>query len=47
LTDIIYDKIPKEKQILASPENYRRHNKKIIDFLPEYIYSKFKEFDKK
>lgn len=44
LTDIIYDKIPRDKQIQASPENYRRHDKKIIDFLPEYVYSQFVKF---
>ncbi|MBO4555552.1 MAG: hypothetical protein J5706_02245 [Elusimicrobiales bacterium] len=47
LTDIIYDKIPAEYQIKAAHQDYRRHNKKIIDFLPEYIYGKFKDFSRK
>ena len=41
LTDMIYEKIPRKYQIQAGPECWKRHNKKIIDFLPEFIYKNF------
>ena len=48
LTDIIYEKIPRKYQIHAGPEHWKRHNKKIIDFLPEFIYENFRNmFSKK
>lgn len=46
LTDIVYDRIPSDKQIIASTSDYKRHNRKIIDFLPEYIHKHFVKFRK-
>jgi|GEM_PF-708951 len=41
LTKDIYDRIPGRYQILAGPRDYLRHNKKIIDFKPEFIFRHF------
>ena len=42
-TDYIYPLLPREKQIQAPPESYTRHNKKIIDYKPEWVLRWFKE----
>ena len=43
LTDIIYPRIPEKYQIIAAPSDWKRHNKKIIDFLPEFVFNKFQD----
>ena len=43
VTDYIYPRLPKEKQIFAPPESYTRHNKKIIDYKPDWIIRWFKQ----
>ncbi len=43
VTDYIYPLLPREKQIPAPPESYTRHNKKIIDYKPEWVVKWFKE----
>lgn len=43
VTDYIYKKLPKNKMIIAGEADYTRHNKKIIDYKPEFI---IKCFDK-
>lgn len=47
VTDYHYPLLPREKQIMAPPESYTPHNKKIIDYKPDWIIKWFKEkFDK-
>ncbi len=43
VTDYLYPHLPREKQILAPAESYSRHNKKIIDYKPDWIVKWFKE----
>ena len=43
VTEILYPHLPREKQILAPRESYTRHNKKIIDYKPEWVIKWFKE----
>ena len=43
VTDYFYPLLPKEKQILAPQESYTRHNKKIIDYKPEWVIKWFTE----
>ena len=47
VTEIIYPHLPREKQILAPAESYTRHNKKIIDYKPDWIVRWFKEYFEK
>lgn len=47
VTNYIYPFLPREKQLYAPPESYTRHNKKIIDYKPDWVVKWFKEkFDK-
>lgn len=41
VTEIIYPHLPREKQILAPAESYTRHNKKIIDYKPDWVIKWF------
>lgn len=43
VTDYIYPLLPRAKQIAAPKESYARHNKKIIDYKPNWIVKWFKE----
>ena len=43
VTDYIYPLLPREKQIHAPAESYTRHNKKIIDYKPDWVIKWFKE----
>ncbi len=43
VTDYIYPLLPREKQIPAPAQSYTRHNKKIIDYKPEWVVKWFKE----
>lgn len=43
VTDYIYPLLPREKQIIAPPESYTPHNRKIIDYKPEWVIKWFKE----
>ena len=43
VTEITYSHLPAEKQILAPAESYTRHNKKIIDYKPDWVIKWFKE----
>ena len=43
VTDYIYPLLPREKQIFAPAESYTRHNKKIIDYDPQWVFGWFKE----
>ncbi len=48
VTDYIYPLLPREKQIHAPAQSYTRHNKKIIDYKPEWVVKWFKEkFDRR
>ena len=47
VTNFIYPHLPREKQIFAPAESYTRHNKKIIDYKPDWIIKWFKETFKK
>lgn len=47
VTDYLYPLLPREKQFLAPPESYTRHNKKIIDYKPDWVIKWFKkQFEK-
>ena len=37
VTPYLYPLLPREKQILASPDSYTPHNRKIIDYKPQFI----------
>lgn len=41
VTDYIYKKLPKNKMLTAKEGDYTRHNKKIIDYKPEFIMKCF------
>lgn len=43
VTDYVYPLLPRGKQIAAPKESYTHHNKKIIDYKPDYIVKWFKE----
>ena len=43
VTNYIYPHVPREKQLFAPPESYTRHNKKIIDYKPDWVIKWFKE----
>lgn len=43
VTDYIYPLLPRGKQIRAPKESFTRHNKKIIDYKPDWIMKWFKE----
>lgn len=43
VTNYIYPLLPREKQIFAPQESYTRHNKKIIDYKPDWVIKWFKE----
>ena len=42
VTNYIYPFLPREKQLFAPPESYTRHNRKIIDYKPQWILRWFK-----
>ena len=43
VTDYHYPHLPREKQIFAPPESYTSHNKKIIDYKPDWVLKWFSE----
>ena len=43
VTNHLYPHVPREKQLFAPPESYTRHNKKIIDYKPDWIVKWFEE----
>ena len=43
VTDYFYPRLPQEKQIMAPPESYAPHNRKIIDYKPDWVIKWFKE----
>lgn len=43
VTNHIYPFLPREKQVFAPAESYTRHNKKIIDYKPDWIIRWFNE----
>lgn len=43
VTDYIYPLLPQDKMIPAPPESYTPHNRKIIDYKPNWIVKWFKE----
>ena len=43
VTNHFYPHLPREKQLMAPPESYTRHNKKIIDYKPDWVVKWFKE----
>ena len=43
VTDYIYPLLPRGKQIHAPAQSYTRHNKKIIDYKPDWIVKWFKD----
>ena len=43
VTNYVYPFLPREKQILAPAQSYSRHNKKIIDYKPDWIIRWFKQ----
>lgn len=43
VTNHIYPLLPRDKQIQAPTQSYTRHNKKIIDYKPEWILQWFEE----
>lgn len=43
VTDYQYPLLPREKQIIAPGESYTPHNKKIIDYKPDWVIKWFKE----
>lgn len=43
VTDYIYPLLPKDKMIPAPPQSYTPHNRKIIDYKPNWIVKWFKE----
>ena len=43
VTDYVYPHLPREKQISAPPESYTRHNKKIIDYKPDWVLKWFRD----
>ena len=43
VTNYIYPLLPRGKQIFAPPESYTQHNKKIIDYKPDWVVKWFKE----
>lgn len=47
VTDYIYPHLPREKQILAPAQSYTPHNKKIIDYKPDWVLRWFiQQFEK-
>lgn len=43
VTDYFYPHLPREKQISAPPESYTHHNKKIIDYKPDWVIKWFRD----
>lgn len=43
VTEIAYPRLPREKQILAPADSYTRHNRKIIDYKPDWVIKWFKQ----
>lgn len=43
VTDYEYPLLPREKQIIAPAQSYTPHNKKIIDYKPDWVIKWFKE----
>ena len=43
VTNYVYPLLPRKKQIIAPPESYTPHNRKIIDYKPEWVIKWFKE----
>jgi len=46
VTDYKYPLLPKEKQIIAPPESFTPHNRKIIDYRPQWIIKWFSQLVK-
>ena len=47
VTNHIYPLLPREKQIFAPAQSYTRHNKKIIDYKPDWILRWFEQMRNK
>lgn len=43
VTDYIYPLLPREKQIVAPAESFTPHNRKIIDYKPDWVIKWFKQ----
>lgn len=43
VTDYIYPLLPREKQIIAPAESFTPHNRKIIDYKPDWVIKWFKQ----
>ena len=43
ITNHFYAMLPREKQIIAPPDSYTRHNRKIVDYKPQFILRCFLE----
>ena len=43
VTNHFYPLLPREKQIMAPPQSYTRHNRKIIDYKPAWVLRWFEE----
>lgn len=41
VTDYLYPFLPREKQIIAHPQSFTPHNRKIIDYKPEWVLNWF------
>lgn len=41
VTNYFYPFLPREKQLMAPPESYTRHNRKIIDYKPDWVVKWF------
>ncbi len=47
VTNYLYPLLPREKQLFAPPESYTQHNKKIIDYKPDWILRWFEQMRNK
>ena len=43
VTDYMYPLLPREKQIMAPAESFTPHNRKIIDYKPDWVIKWFKQ----
>lgn len=43
VTDYVYPFLPREKQLIAPPESFTPHNRKIIDYKPDWVLKWFLE----
>ena len=43
VTDYIYKHLPEQKMLAAGPQDYTRHNKKIINYKADFVLECFKK----